>query len=457
MVEQNYEKRLEKFYSGLNDKLQIYRKEKQSWDRFLSTDFNDFNVVSEFIRPKENRLSDIIACLLDANGSHGQGSKFLDAFLKRLFKENQPNLIAELSGKQPQVKREDATYYNEENQRRRIDITIDFEDFGIGIENKPWAGEGDGQLEAYDKHLKEKYGQQCCLVFITQDRRKPKSIDKPKCRIKKGELYLLSYRSDILDWIEECWQLCENDKFRWFLCDFREYIRAAFLSKNNEESKGDLEESKRDIILGQALKNENLKMVLDIVSMGSELKIRQKIAKPFQMEISERDIVLNHILENEKNLEIARDIISADSALRERIINNFWKKLNVFIEKRLDRSQWDFQEFLEVTSKSLPKKVRIRLAGTQGREDEQFIGIHVEPLDPSSTWNLLKSKSEDKWKEGYDPKNYWAWKTPDWEYKNWEDPDTLSKMHTETDRVVENVGNYFLEIIEMAESVAKNG
>ena len=45
MVEQNYEKRLEKFYLGLNDKLQIYRKEKQSWDRFLSTDFNDFNVV----------------------------------------------------------------------------------------------------------------------------------------------------------------------------------------------------------------------------------------------------------------------------------------------------------------------------------------------------------------------------------------------------------------------------
>ena len=39
----------------------------------------DFNVVSEFIRPNENRLSDIIACLLDANGSHGQGSKFLNS------------------------------------------------------------------------------------------------------------------------------------------------------------------------------------------------------------------------------------------------------------------------------------------------------------------------------------------------------------------------------------------
>ena len=148
----DYKQRLEGFYSGLIPKLQIYRQEKRRWDRFLST---DFNVVSEFIRPNENRLSDIIACLLDANGSHGQGSKFLDGFLKHLFKEKQPNRIAELSGKQPQVKREDPTHYNK-NQSRRIDITVDFEDFGIGIENKPWAGEQEYQLRDYYNHLKKK-------------------------------------------------------------------------------------------------------------------------------------------------------------------------------------------------------------------------------------------------------------------------------------------------------------
>ena len=461
MVEQNYEKRLEKFYSGLNDKLQIYRKEKQSWDRFLSTDFNDFNVVSEFIRPNENRLSDIIACLLNANGSHGQGSKFLDAFLKRLFKENQTKRADELSGKGTQVKREEAAYYNDENQRRRIDITIDFKNFIIGIENKPWAGEGDRQLEAYYKHLKrkcEREDKKFCLVFITPNRRKPTSIDNSDDLIGTGELCLLSYNSDILDWIEECWQLCENDKFRWFLCDFREYIRAAFLSKNNEESKGDLEESKRDIILGHALKNENLKIVLDIVSVGAELEIREEIAKPLQMEISERDIMLNHILENEKNLEIAQDIMSMAQQIRDLIINNFWDELNVFIKARLDRSQWDFQELWDVTSKSLPlKKVSIGLAGTIGRVNEQFIGIHVkdESLEPSSpTWNLLKSKLEEKLKEGYDRKNeHWIWKTPDWEYKDWTDKDTLIKMHTKTDRVVTDIGKYLLKIIEVAEPV----
>ena len=67
-------------------------------------------------------------------------------FLKRLFKENRSNRVAELSGKQPQVKREDRTHYNE-NQSRRIDITVDFEGFGIGIENKLWAGEQEYQLK----------------------------------------------------------------------------------------------------------------------------------------------------------------------------------------------------------------------------------------------------------------------------------------------------------------------
>lgn len=236
MDEHNFRHRLEMFSSSLSQKLQVYREEKLRWDRFLST---DFNVVSEFIRPNENRLSDIIACLLDANGSHGQQGKFLEAFLRRLFKENQTNPATELSRDQIQVEREDPTYYNDENHRRRIDITIDFKDnskdVGIGIENKPWAGEGDGQLEAYYSHLKRKYDS-AYLVFITRDGRESKSIKKPKGLIEEGRLYYISYRSDILEWLEECWQLCASDRFRWFLRDFREYIYNEFPPSSIEEN-----------------------------------------------------------------------------------------------------------------------------------------------------------------------------------------------------------------------------
>lgn len=463
MVDQDYKQRLEIFSLNLRQKLRSYREEKRR-DPFFST---DFNVVSEFVRPNENRLSNIIACLLDANGSHGQGDKFLNAFLKRLFEENQPNRLPELSGKQPKVKREDPTLYGE-NPKRRIDITIDFKgfgkSFGIGIENKPWAKEGDGQLAAYYNHLKGKYkDEEFCLIFITRDGRHPDTIeDNPKDLIDEGKLYCLSYRSDILEWIEECWQLCENHKFRWFLCDFREYIRAEFLPYRIMEKNND--ESKRDIILEHALKNDNLKIVLDIVFVGSELEIRRQIAKPFQMEISERDIMLNHILENEKNLEIALDIISADSDLRQRITNNFREKLQVFLKnkKELTESQFkwqfewegDFQEVLGVRSKAedLPE-VRIWITGP--KTDRLFIGIYVESLEPlSKKWYLLKSKLEDKLEQGGDRKNqHWIWKTRDWEYTDWTDKDTLIKMHIETDCVVEEIGEYFLEIVIKAESV----
>ena len=250
MVEQNYRQRLEMFSSSLSAKLQIYQKEKRRRDRFLSTDFNvvsEFIIINENYFPRENRLSDIIACLLDANGSHGQGSKFLDGFLKRLYKKkhfdiaeqrpcflkhlfekNRPVRVAELSGKQRQVKREDPTL-NNENQRRRIDITVDFEGFGIGIENKPWTHEENDQLEDYYSELKGRYeNKEFYLVFITPNGEKPKTIANRCDRIRKGELYCLSYSSDILGWIEECWQLCESDRFRWFLRDFKEYIHNAF-------------------------------------------------------------------------------------------------------------------------------------------------------------------------------------------------------------------------------------
>ncbi len=231
MDEQNYRQRLEMFSSILRQKLQIYREEKRRWDPFLST---DFNVISEFIRPNENRLSDIIACLLDANGSHGQQGKFLDAFLRCLFN---PGQVAELSCKQRQVKREDPTHYNE-NQHRRIDITVGFEGFGIGIENKPWDREQEYQLRDYYQHLKGTY-KRCCLIYITPDGRKPETIENPDNLIQKGELYLLSYRSDIPEWIEECWQLCKSDKFRWFLHDFRDYIRDVFRPPFTFEENGD--------------------------------------------------------------------------------------------------------------------------------------------------------------------------------------------------------------------------
>ena len=455
MVEQNYEERLERLYSNLNHKLEIYREGKRRWVPFLSM---DFNVVSEFIRPKENRLSDIIKCLLEANGPHGQGSKFLAAFLKRLFKENQTKRADELSGKGIQVKREVPTYYNDENQRRRIDITIDSKNFIIGIENKPWAGEGDGQLEAYYKHLKckcEREDKKFCLVFITPNRRKPTSIDNSDDLIGKGELCLLSYSSDILDWIEECGQLCESDRFRWFLHDFRDYIRDEFpppftIKANEEADKWKMRISEKDIIIEYALENEeNLAMVLDITLSREKAQTKKE------------KIINEHAC---KNSDMTQIIKSAGQEIRQRIVKTFLQEFRVFIQDKLDMSQWSYEEkddpfqqkhrtIFILSKKAWQERYGIGLRGRYGAVNVA-IGVHKAGKNTPSIEDL-KSELDEKFETGTS-KPFWVWLPEDylscWDYNEWK-TDVLINMYTNVDPVVNNIGEYLLEIIGVAEPV----
>ena len=139
----DYRQRLINFFSVLHQKLQNYREMKRHLDRFLSTDFNVFDVFIDRIKHKENCLSAIIADLLSPSGSHGQQRIFLDAFLRRIER-------GDLLVKQP--RKVDTEF---RCQGGFIDILVDFGDFGIGIENKPWAGDQDEQLRRYHDYLKK--------------------------------------------------------------------------------------------------------------------------------------------------------------------------------------------------------------------------------------------------------------------------------------------------------------
>ena len=152
MTTSDYNQRLSSFYSVLNQTLHSHREATRRLDRFLSTDFNVFRVI----RPKEPRLSEIIAGLLNPSGSHGQQRKFLDAFLRRIIKEN--DLLENLLKEQPcSVICESQTVYIKSSQRR-IDILVEFEDFGLGIENKPGDGDEERQLNDYIDHLRKSTG-----------------------------------------------------------------------------------------------------------------------------------------------------------------------------------------------------------------------------------------------------------------------------------------------------------
>lgn len=214
------ERDLDNFFSNLRFRLDIFQEYKKQTDVYLASDFNVF----EYIQPNENRLSDIIADLLNPDGKHGQGDLFLNEFLRMIDASRQ------YEAQKVNVKREDPTRYIM-NPFRRIDIIIDFDsgDFGIGVENKPWAGEQQDQIRNYKEHLEKKY-KSFILVYLSGDGSEPQSIGKDEREALKqnGRLKVLTYFDDVKNWLESCYKECKAEKVRWFLTDFIEYIGGNF-------------------------------------------------------------------------------------------------------------------------------------------------------------------------------------------------------------------------------------
>ena len=422
MTPRDDQQRLDDFYSVLREKLQHYRDAKQHLDRFLSTDFNVFKWITpkEKIEPKERHryeiiLSKIIADLLNPSGSHGQNRRFLDAFLEII---KRPDLKDK---KRPKVDREAPTDRSSENPRGKIDILVEFENFGLGIENKLDADEQKKQLQGYYEHLKEKYGDQgFCLVFITPDGREPKSIEpsKPVC---------VSYNPDMLNWIKKCCQLCESDKFRWFLRDFMDYIPT---------------------ILQEGPMDDSI----------------------------ERNLIFNHALENEKNLEIVLKINSAFDdklELHRRIIVQFLDKLEKFVLEKLrqrpDGSEWEVNydslrdsplnknqyKTFGFGKQSWGRQYTVAIEPQSHCAGDVTIGVGWEQKD-----TLRADQVEHIWKSlepmfktnDGEPTESWVWRGLLREpYTNWNTKEALIKLYN--GEAVKDLGKDFVNIIDVVEQI----
>lgn len=216
---ESYKQSVSNFFDVLQQKRQSNDEAMQRMNRFLSARFNVF----DFIQPNENALSDIIADMLDHNGKHGQGTAFLDALRSRLSEADIPR------GTPLRVHREARTTFLA-HSFRRIDIVIDFGDYGFGIENKLWAADQDNQLADYQYELDRAFQGRYCLLYLTPDGKRPSSMESQAASeaLESGRLQLFSYQMDVPAWLDECIRNCVSEKFRWFLRDFREYVQARF-------------------------------------------------------------------------------------------------------------------------------------------------------------------------------------------------------------------------------------
>ena len=184
-----------------------------------------FNPV-ELLSPNELRLSAILAWMLNATGSHGQGNSFLIGLLDFL------GLERTWLGSGVEVLIEHTI-----DSGRRLDVVVRGQEAAFAIENKPWAQDQADQIGDYLCHL-QKYPRSC-LIYLSGARGMrppPHSLGQDVCdaHLKTGTLRLLTY-SDLLPWLNNCAATCEAPRVREFLHEFMDYITRNFESMQSTE------------------------------------------------------------------------------------------------------------------------------------------------------------------------------------------------------------------------------
>lgn len=193
-----------------------------------------FSVCDLFLS-KEERISQVLAALLDPWGRHGQQDFFLKLFIKRInhqLPENQHLSLNRLD--QTSVMLEVLTQ-RIDNAQRRIDIVLINPDWVLGLENKPWTWEQEKQLEDYRNHLEREYqGRLVHMVYLPGDCSRPTTDTQGVTTVVIGYNWSEAAcgpavrEHHLSDWLEEAASGCQADNVRLFLTDFTLWIKRTF-------------------------------------------------------------------------------------------------------------------------------------------------------------------------------------------------------------------------------------
>jgi len=212
--------RFEKFFAAVSILVARAEKQQQELERTEATRFNVF----EFIEPDENKLSDILADLLNPSGSHGQKDTFLRLLIEQLgVGSRKMSLVG------ARVEREAPTH-GILKFRRRIDVLVNA-GILVAIENKVDAAEQTDQIQDYLEHLtfcSRTGGQRFVLVYLTPTGCAPDSFSPAGVEAAKasGQLQCWSYRREFRDWLKLCRKNCAAPKIAHFLADYIGYIES---------------------------------------------------------------------------------------------------------------------------------------------------------------------------------------------------------------------------------------
>lgn len=152
--------------------------------------FNIFNILR--LGNSENHHSRFILDLLNPEGSHDCGDKFLNCFLDIISEDFSLKNLQNIKGKKiKNARTEEPTDAN-----RRIDIFLEFNGYIIAIENKIWALEQNDQISHYAEYIKSNIENRF-LFYLT--------LNGKESYTHKGSTYFpISYEKHIFKWLDMC-------------------------------------------------------------------------------------------------------------------------------------------------------------------------------------------------------------------------------------------------------------
>lgn len=222
--------------------------------------FNIFSVLN--VQRKEVRHSAFLSALLDPNGEHGLGNKFLSDFIKNIVHQ-QKNIGFDWDCNDVYVNTEEPT----DEKDGRMDIYLRSKKTIVIVENKIDAKDGEKQLIRYDNHAKTK-GDNHCLLYLTLNGQCASEIttNSENQTLKANTDYFpISYKNDILPWLERCLEIAkQHPRVRETIAQYIDLIKILTGTMSHLEIN----------LIENLLKESNIEYLTEILAHEEDLYIR---------------------------------------------------------------------------------------------------------------------------------------------------------------------------------------
>lgn len=244
---------------------------QQEEKRKRGENFNIFSVLG--LSTSEVRLhSAFLGELLNPDGDHGLGDKFLEAFVDIIIKQVDPDFEIDITTCKVRVEYPIGEIPEDYTEGGRIDLLIvDDKNHAIVIENKIYADDQINQLLRYQNFAKRKT-LKYVLLYLTLDKKEP----EVKSTKNQVDYACIGYNDNILPWLQRCVEIAAIHPL------IRETIRQYITNLN--EILCIMEQDNLTGLLDILTSEENVSTTIDILTQSGD--IQKRIRENFINDIS---------------------------------------------------------------------------------------------------------------------------------------------------------------------------